>query len=123
MMDIKPIRTELEYDTVLSRVDEIFGAEPGTDEGDELDVLFLLVEDYERKHFPIEPLDPVDFIKYTMEMRGIGQRELASLLNSRSRASEILNRKRPLNLEQIRKISAAWNVPAEAMVREYELSA
>jgi len=120
-MDIKPIRTERDYDAMLLRIDAIFDAEPGTEEGDELDVLFLIVEEYERNHYPIEPLDPVDFIKCTMDLRGVGQKELAELLNSRSRASEILNRKRPLTLDQIRKIAGAWNVPAEAMISDYQL--
>ena len=122
-MEIKPIRTEDDYEAMLARIYAIFDAEPGTEDGDELDVLFLIVEEYERKHYPIEPLDPVEFIKCTMELRGIGQNELAVLLNSRSRASEILNRKRPLSLDQIRKIAVAWNVPAEAMISEYELTA
>ena len=122
-MEIKPIRTEDDYEVMLARIYAIFDAEPGTEDGDELDVLFLIVEEYERKHYPIEPLDPVEFIKCTMELRGIGQNELAVLLNSRSRASEILNRKRPLSLDQIRKIAVAWNVPAEAMISEYELTA
>ena len=123
MMDIKPIRNEKDYEAMLARIETIFNAEPDTAEGDELDVLFLIVEDYESKHYPIDSLDPIDFIKCTMELRGEGQKELSELLNSRSRASEILNRKRPLTLDQIRKIAKAWNVPAEAMIREYELSA
>ena len=86
-MEIRPIRTEEDYDSMLVRIDDIFDAEPGTEVGDELDVLFLIVEEYERKHYPIPPLDPIDFIKCTMELRGIGQNELAVLLNSRSRAS------------------------------------
>ena len=122
-MNIKPIHSEKDYDAMLARIESLFDAEPGTAESDELDVLFLIVEDYESKRYPIEPLDPVDFIKYTMELRGEGQKELSKLLNSRSRASEILNRKRPLTLDQIRTISRAWNVPAEAMIQEYELSA
>ena len=122
-MKIKPIHSEKDYDAMLALIESLFDAEPGTAESDELDVLFLIVEDYERKRYPIEPLDPVDFIKFTMELRGEGQKELSKLLNSRSRASEILNRKRPLTLDQIRTISRAWNVPAEAMIQEYELSA
>jgi len=122
-MDIKPIRNEKDYDAMLARIEILFDAEPGTTESDELDVLFLIVEDYESKRYPMEPLDPIDFIKCTMELRGEGQKGLSELLNSRSRASEILNRKRPLTLDQIRKIAKAWNVPAEAMIREYELSA
>jgi HTH-type transcriptional regulator/antitoxin HigA len=122
-MNVKPIRCEADYEAALERIHAIFEAEPGTDEGDELDVLTLLVERYEEQHYPIEPPDPIDFLAYLMELRGVGQAELARLLGSRSRASEILNRKRPLTLGQIRKINAAWQVPVEALVREYELSA
>ena len=122
-MEIKPIKTEADYDSTMERVDAIFDAKPDTEQADELDILCLIIEEYERKHYPIEPLDPVDFIKCTMELRGVGQKELAELLNSRSRASEILNRKRPLSLDHIRKIAKAWNVPVEAMVSEYELTA
>ena len=122
-MEIKPIKTEADYDSTMERIDAIFDAKPDTEQADELDILCLIIEEYERKHYPIEPLDPVDFIKCTMELRGVGQKELAELLNSRSRASEILNRKRPLSLDQIRKIAKAWNVPVEAMVSEYELTA
>ena len=121
-MEIKPIKTEADYDSTLERIYAIFEAKPGTDEGDELDILTLLVENYERIHYPMEKPDPIEFIKYLMELRGVGQNELASLLNSRSRASEILNRRRPLTLAQIRKISNAWNVPVESMISEYELS-
>ena len=122
-MEIKPIKTEADYDSTLERIYAIFEAKPDTDEGDELDILTLLVENYERIHYPMEKPDPIEFIKYLMELRGVGQNELASLLNSRSRASEILNRRRPLTLAQIRKISNAWNVPVESMISEYELTA
>jgi antitoxin component HigA of HigAB toxin-antitoxin module len=122
-MNIKPIRSEADYEAALKRIHAIFGAPPGTDKGDELDVLTVLVERYEELHYPIEPPDPIEFLEYLMELRGAKQAELAKLLGSRSRASEILNRKRPLTLDQIRKISAAWQVPIEPLIREYELSA
>ena len=122
-MKVKPIRNEADYAAALERIHAIFGAEPGTDEGDELDILTLLAERYEEQHYPIETPDPIDFLEYLMELRGVGQAELAELLGSRSRASELLNRKRPLTLDQIRKISGAWHVPVEALISEYELSA
>ena len=121
-MEIKPIKTEADYDSTMERVDAIFDAEPGTDEGDELDILVLLVEDYEKIHYPIEKPDPIEFIKYLMELRGVGQNDLALLLKSRSRASEILNRRRALTLDQIRKISDAWDVPVDSLARVYELA-
>jgi HTH-type transcriptional regulator/antitoxin HigA len=122
-MNIKPIRNEADYEAALQRIHAIFEAQPDTDEGDELDILTLLVERYEDLHYPIESPDPIEFLEYLMELRGAGQSELARLLGSRSRASEILNRKRPLTLDQIRKISAAWQVPVEPLIREYELTA
>ena len=121
-MEIKPIKTEADYDSTMERIDAIFDAEPGTDEGDELDILTLLVEDYEKIHYPIEKPDPIEFIKYLMELRGVGQNDLALLLKSRSRASEILNRRRALTLDQIRKISDAWDVPVDSLARVYELA-
>ena len=121
-MEIKPIKTEADYDSTMERIDAIFDAEPGTDEGDELDILTLLVENYEKIHYPIEKPDPIEFIKYLMELRGVGQNDLALLLKSRSRASEILNRRRPLTLDQIRKISDAWDVPVDSLARVYELA-
>ena len=121
-MEIKPIKTEADYDSTMERIDAIFDAEPGTDEGDELDILTLLVEDYEKIHYPIEKPDPSEFIKYLMELRGVGQNDLALLLKSRSRASEILNRRRPLTLDQIRKISDAWDVPVDSLARVYDLA-
>jgi len=100
----------------------LMDAEPGTPEGDELDILATLVEVYEQRHYPMDAPNPVEFIKNVMEFRGIDQAELGRLLRSRSRASEILNRRRPLNLSQIRQITSAWKVPADPLIKEYELA-
>jgi len=97
-------------------------AERDTPEGDELEVLALMVDAYEDAHYPIADPDPIEFLKYVMECQGYGQKDLARLLNSRPRASEILNRQRPLNLTMIRLISQAWQVPVEPLLREYSLS-
>ena len=120
-MDIKPIRSEADYQTTLNRIEVLLNAEPGTPEGDELDVLSILAEAYEQKNHAIAEPDPVEFIKNVMEFRGDGQGELAAILDSRPRASEILNRRLPLTLGNIRKITAAWHVPADALIDEYEL--
>lgn len=122
MMDIKPIRTEADYDAMLGRVDALMDAEYGTPRGDELDVLVTLLESYEQKHFTVELPDPVDFIKNAMEFLGVDQAGLALILNSRPRASEILNRQRPLTLTHIRKITTAWHVPADPLISEYEVA-
>lgn len=121
-MDIKPIRTEADYEAALNRVDELMDARHLTPAGDELDVLVTLLEAYEQEHFVIDAPDPVEFIKNAMEFMGVGQSGLAAVLNSRSRASEILNRRRPLSLEQIRKIVAGLHVPADPLINEYELN-
>jgi HTH-type transcriptional regulator/antitoxin HigA len=121
-MNIKPIHSETDYLESLARVDALMDAKPGTLEGDELDILVSLVQAYEEKHFPIDAPDPVEFIKNVMDFLGLDQAEFARLLQSRPRASEILNRRRPLTLGQIRRISSAWKVPADPLIRKYELT-
>ena len=121
-MNIQPVRNETDYAAALGRIEELMNAGPDTPEGEELEVLSILVERYEQKHHAIDAPDPIEFLKNIMEFRGVGQNGLAVLLNSRSRASEILNRRRPLTLEQIRKISQAWQVPVDPLVRDYDLT-
>jgi len=121
-MNILPIKNVADYEATLERIDKLMEAERDSPEGDELEVLVLMVDAYENTHFPIADPDPIEFLKYVMECRGYGQKDLARLLNSRPRASEILNRQRPLNLSMIRLISKAWQVPAEPLLREYSLS-
>jgi HTH-type transcriptional regulator/antitoxin HigA len=124
-MDIRPIRTEADYDWALDEIQKYFDRQPelGTPEADRFDVLAALIEAYEAKHWSIEPADPIDSISYAMELRGLTQADLAALLGSRSRASEILNRKRPLTLEMARKLNEAWGIPAELLIRPYPLAA
>lgn len=121
-MDIKAIRTEADYDTALSRIEELLDAEFGTPEGDELDVLTTLVSAYENTNFPIAAPDPIEFVKNVMEFKGYTQNDLADLLNSRPRASELLRKQRSLTLDHIRKITTTWRIPAEPLIEEYELS-
>lgn len=121
-MNIKPIHSEADYIESLTRIDALMDAKLGTHEGDELDILATLVEVYEEKHFPIEAPDPVEFIKNVMEFLGIDQAGFGRLLQSRPRASEILNRRRQLTLNQIRQITIAWKVPADPLIKEYELA-
>jgi HTH-type transcriptional regulator/antitoxin HigA len=105
-MNIRPIRTEEDYDAALREIAPYFDREPesGSPEADRFDVLATLIEAYEREHWPIEPPDPVEAIRYRMEQQGYTQADLAALLGSRSRASGILKRRRPLTLEMIRKL-------------------
>ena len=120
-MDIRPIRTESDYECALKRIEALMDARAGSAEGDELEVLSLLVEAWERKHHGIEAPGPVEFIRNVMDFVGAGQKELAEILSSRSRASEVLNRRRPLTLEQIRLISEAWQVPSDPLIQRYEV--
>src|SRR5439155_14037017 len=103
MTEIKPIKTEADYDAALAEIATLMDAEPGTPEGDRLDVLVTLVEAYEAKHWRIDPPDPIAAIKLRMEQRGLTRHDLEKILGSKSRVSEVLNRKRPLTLEMIRR--------------------
>ena len=125
MDNIRAIRNEADYDWALAEIEVYFLNEPqaGTPEAERFDVLAALIEAYEAKHWPIEPGDPIDAIRYKMEVSGFKQADLAALLGSASRASEILNRKRALTTEMVFKISRQWQIPAESLVRPYHLEA
>ncbi len=122
-MDIRPIRTDKEHRAALAEIDACWGAAEGTEQGDKLDVLLALVDLYEGKRWPIEvdeSFDPIDVLHYAIEELGHTQAELADLLGSRSRASEILARRRALTVEMIHKISEGWKMPADLLVRPYK---
>ena len=123
-MDIAPIRTDEDHRAALAEIEACWGAPEGTQEGDKLEFLVALVELYEAKRWPIEAgqnFDPIDVLHYAVEELGHSQGELAKLLGSRSRASEILSRRRALTVEMIHKISEAWKIPADLLVRPYKL--
>lgn len=122
-MDIRPLHSESDYDAALKEIEAYFEhePEPGTPEADRFELLALVIADYEAKHWPIDPPDPVEAIKFRMEQAGYGQKELADLLGSRSRASEVLSRKRPLTMEMAWKLNREWGIPAESLIRPYEL--
>ena len=120
-MHIRPIRTDEDHEAALREIEALWGAEDGTDAGDRLDVLATLVETYERRRWPIEPLDPVRAIEAAMEMNGYTRAELAALIGQ-SRATEILGRHRALTLPMIRKIAEAWHVPEKVLVQDYALA-
>ena len=121
-MTIKPIRSEADYDAALVEIDRLMGVTPGTPESDRLEVLVTLVERYEAERWSIDAPDPVSAIHHVMEARGLRQRDLAALIGSQSHASEILRRRRPLSLAMIRVLAAEWSLPADVLVREYELA-
>ena len=115
-MDIQPIKTEADYDRALAEINALWGAEPDTLEGDRLDILMTLVEAYETRHHSIDPPDPVDAILFRMEQQGLTRKDLEPILGSRSRVSEVLNRKRTLSLEMIRSLHKRLNIPLESLV-------
>jgi HTH-type transcriptional regulator/antitoxin HigA len=119
-MDIRPIRNDEDLTWALGRIAALWNAEVGSPEGDELDVLATLVERYEREHYPIAKASPLEIIRFSMEQNGRAQADLAKLLGSRSRASEILAGKRNLTLDQIRKLHKAWRIPVGLLVGELE---
>jgi len=119
-MQIQPIHTEDDYQKALDRIEEIFDAKPGSEEGDELEILGILVDEYEKKHFPIEAPKPVEAIKFRMEQLGLEQKDLAKILGSKSRASEILSGKRSLSLRQIKILYRKLGIPAEVLIQERE---
>ena len=115
---IRPLHSEADYDVALNEIERYFGNEPkpGTPEADRFDLLALIIEDYERKRWPIEPPDTIDAIRYRMETGGYTQADLGRLLGSRQRASDILTRKRPLTMRMVWKLHREWNIPAEALI-------
>ena len=115
---IRPIRTEAEYDEALEEIERYFDNEPkpGTPEADRFDLLALIVEDYERKRWPIEPPDTIDAIRFRMEMGEYTQADLGRLLGSRPRASDILTGKRPLTMGMAWRLHREWGIPAEALI-------
>lgn len=119
-MDIKPIKTEGDYEAVLQEIENLFEAEPGTQAGDRLEILSTLIEAYEEQHYQIPAPDPIEAIKYYMDSRGLSRRDLEPYLGSRARVSEILNRKRPLSLAMIRNLNQGLGIPAEVLIQPYE---
>jgi HTH-type transcriptional regulator/antitoxin HigA len=117
-MEIHPIRNDDDHAAAIREIEKLWGAAAGTEEGDKLDILSTLVEKYEDGRWPsIDFSDPVDLLIYAIEELGHSQAELADLLGSRSRASELLNRRRSLTVEMIYKINQAWKIPADLLVK------
>ena len=118
-MNIKPIKTEEDYQNALERLEFIFDSKKGSSTGDELEILSILIENYENEHFPIGFPDPVEAIKFRMEQMGYNQNDLAKVFGLKSRASEILNKKRKLSLEMIRQLHQTFNIPTEVLIQSY----
>jgi HTH-type transcriptional regulator/antitoxin HigA len=120
-MELKPIRSKREHQAALKEIEALWNARAGTAEADRLEVLVVLVEAYERRHLPVEAPHPIDFLLHVMEARGLTRRDLEHYIGSRARVAEVLNRVRPLTLEMIRRLASGLKVPADVLIRGYEL--
>lgn len=120
-MKLKPIHNETDYQAAIARLEEIFDAKSGTEEGDELEILSLLIDLYEQRMEPIDFPDPVEAIKFRMDQLGFSQKDLAKVIGLKSRVSEILNRKRKLSITMIRKLNQELKIPGEVLIQDYEL--
>lgn len=121
-MDIKPIKTNSDYEAALKEIERLFNAEPGTPDADRLEVISTLVEAYEEEHYSIPLPDPIEMIIYTMESRGLNRADLEPYIGSRARVSEVLNRKRPLSLTMIQRLNTGLGIPAETLIAPYKIS-
>lgn len=116
-MDVRPIRTEQDYDAALEQVGKLMDAEPGTQAGDELDVLTTLLEAYEARHHPVEPPDPVEAIQFRMAQQGLSRKDLEPYLGHSGRVAEVLNRKRSLSLGMIRRLNEGLGIPLDSLIQ------
>ena len=120
-MTIKPIHAEADYQAVLAQIESLWDAPDGSEEAEQLEVLSMLVEAYEKQHFPIDAPDPIDFLNYVMETRGLARKDMEPYIGPRGRVSDILNRVRPLTLDMIRRLSSGLGLPASVLIRNYPL--
>ncbi len=120
-MNLKILKTEVEHNIALKRLDEIFDAEPNTPEGDEFELLALLIDNYETKHHPIEPPHPIEAIKFRMDQMGLKQKDLVVCFGDKSKVSDVLNLKRKLNLNYIRNLHQKLHIPLEALIKDYAI--
>ena len=118
-MEIKPIRTDKDYQKALKRLDANFDSKQGSKDGDELEILGILIDQYETERFPIDLPDPIEAIKFRMEQLGYNQSDLAEIIGLKSRASEILNRKRKLSLDMIRQLHDRLHIPTDVLIQTY----
>jgi len=119
-MNIKPIKSEKDYTATLSQIEKLIDALPNTPQMDELEVLTTLIEAYEEQHYKIDAPDPIEAIKFRMEQEGLKQKDLVSIVGSKSRVSEILNKKRKLTIEMIRNLHKQLHIPVESLFLDYK---
>ena len=115
--DVKPIRTKKDYEAALVEVERLWGAKSKTPEGDRLDVLATLIDAYEAQHYPMDPPDPIEAIKFRMEQQGLTRKDLEPLIGTRTRVAEVLNRKRGLSIEMIRRLHRKLGISADVLIR------
>ena len=118
-MNIAPIKNKVDYQKALDRLEIVFDAKKGSKLGDELEILSILIDQYENENFPIDLPDPIEAIKFRMEQMGLKQKDLAEIIGFKSRVSEIMNKKRKLTLEMIRKLNTQLHIPTEVLVQDY----
>ena len=122
-MEIKPIKTNEDYQAALKEVENLMMAEPDTPEGEKLDVMVTLIEAYEAKHFPMDLPDPIEAIKFEMERKGLSVKDLEPMIGKSNRVYEVLNRKRSLTLNMIRKLHKGLGIPAESLIKPLQAHA
>ncbi len=116
-MEIKPIRSNADHERALLEIQRLWGAKEGTPEGDRLDVLVTLVDAYESEHFPIDPPDPIEAIRFRLEQQGLDQSALVGVIGGRGRVYEVMHRQRALSLEMIRRLNERFGIPADVLIR------
>ena len=117
MKNLKPIRTEADYEAALVVIERLWGARAGTPQGDHLDILATLVDAYENEHYPMDPPDAIEAIKFRMEQQGLNRKDLAAILGSRTRVAEVLNRRRGLSINMIRRLHEKLGISVEVLIR------
>jgi len=117
MKNLKPIRGKADYEAAMAEIERLWGARSGTPEGDRIDILATLVDAYENEHYPIDPPDPIEAIKFRMEQRGLTRKDLADILGSRTRVAEVLNRRRGLSINMIRRLHETLGISVEVLIR------
>jgi len=122
-IEVRPIRTKRDYEAALKEVERLWGAKAGTSEGDRLDVLATLIDAYETEHYPLDPPDPVEAIKFRMEQQGLTRRDLEEIIGTRTRIAEVLNRKRGLSIAMIRRLHERLGISADVLIRPSRKSA
>ncbi len=115
--ELRPIRTKKDYEAALAEVERLWGAKSGTPKGDRLDILATLIESYEAKHYPMDPPDPIEAILFRMEQQGLSRKDLEPMIGARNRVAEVLNRKRGLSIEMIRRLHEQLGISADVLIQ------